>query len=173
MIVAELGPIRNCAQYCFRAVNQPSWPDSGRTATAKALKALKSIVWTTIRSGNILCMLCSFLSVRTRGMKACNTRFGISAMFAAWHKALITNSRSFADWACAARTWWQCTLEAMRKPGNASSNDASSRGSAAATSAEFCEPRTHFRTFKRQLLSQRRLRVRVINELFATTRVGR
>ena len=147
------------------------WPDCYREST-ESTELYIYIIWTTIRSGNILCMLCSFLSVRTRGRKACNTRFGISAMFAAWHKAPNANSRSFADWACGARTSRQCTLEAMRKPGNASSNDASSRGSAAATSAEFCEPRTHFRTFKRQLLSQRRLRVRVMNELFATTRVG-
>ena len=47
-----------------------------------------------------------FLIRAHTGRKACNTRFGISAMFAALHKALIANSRSFADWACEARTSW-------------------------------------------------------------------
>ena len=145
------------------------WPDCYRESTEST--EVYSMDYNTL--GQHFVHAVFFLIRAHTGRKACNTRFGISAMFAALHKALIANSRSFADWACEARTSWQCTLEAMRKPGNASSNDASSRGSAAATSAEFCEPRTHFRTFKRQLLSQRRLRVRVMNELFATTRVGR
>ena len=78
------------------------WPDCYRESTEST--EVYSMDYNTL--GQHFVHAVFFLIRAHTGRKACNTRFGISAMFAALHKALIANSRSFADWACEARTSW-------------------------------------------------------------------